>query len=93
MKTRLFIGIGLLVFGVVNFFRYLPISLSITLQNKPFPFEHLEKVIPSEGRGTTIQIGYLPLEQAINDPYWLFWSLALYGGIFVICFEIWSKRK
>jgi hypothetical protein len=81
MKTRLLImGLVLLVFGLVNLFRY--ISISLSLINRPFPFEHFYNVVPSEGRGTRIQIGYMPIDEAINDPYWLVWSLALYGGIF-----------
>jgi len=92
MKTRfLMTGIGLFVFGLANFFRYIPISL--TLVNKPFPFEHLYNVVPSEGKGTSIQIGYLPIDEAINDPYWLVWSLALYGGIATFLFAIWRNRK
>ncbi|MGY5149546.1 MAG: hypothetical protein ACW9W3_05735 [Candidatus Nitrosopumilus sp. bin_68KS] len=87
MKTRFLItGIGLLVFGLANLFSYLPISLGIALENRPFPFEHIQKVIPSEGHGTTVQTGYLPIENAVNDPYWLFWSLALYAGIVILCF-------
>lgn len=94
MKTKLLItGIGLLVFGLVNFFRYLPISHSPTLWNKPFPFEHLVDVVPSDGDGTKIQIGYLPIDEAIHDPYWFVWSLALYGGIATIIFAIWRYRK
>ena len=87
MKNRFLItGIGLLVFGLANLFSYLPISLGIALQNRPFPFEHIQNVIPSEGRGTTVQTGYLPIENAVNDQYWLFWSLALYAGIVILCF-------
>ena len=95
MKTRLLIiiGISMLVFGLVNLFSYLPISFSPSFLNKPFPFEHLYNVIPTEGRGTSIQIGYMPIDEAINDPYWLVWSLALYGGIATIIFAIWRNRK
>ena len=68
MKTRLWIiGVGFLVFGLVNLFRY--VSISLTLINLPFPFEHLYNVVPSEGKGTSIQIGYLPINEAINDPF------------------------
>jgi len=85
MKTRFLIsGIGFLAFGLLNLFSYLSISLGIALKNRPFPFEHLYNVVPSEGRGTSIQIGYMPIEEAINDPYWLVWSLALYGGIVIL---------
>jgi len=92
MKTRLLIiGIVFLIFGLVNFFRYVPIML--TLINLPFPFVHLYNVISSEGQGTHIQIGYMPIDEAINDPYWLVWSLILYGGIGIIIFEICRKRK
>ena len=94
MKTRLLMtGIGFLIFGLANLFRYMPISHSPTFLNKPFPFEHLYNVVPTEGKGTSIQIGYLPIDEAINDPYWLVWSLALYGGIVMIIFAIWRKRK
>ena len=94
MKTRLFtFGICLVVFGLVNFFRYLPISHSPSFLNKPFPFEHLYNVVPSDGKGIHSQIGYLPIDEAVNDPYWLFWSLALYVGITVIGFVIWRKIK
>jgi len=94
MKSRLLIiGLGMLVFGLVNLFSYLPISFSPSLLNQPFPFEHLYNVIPTEGQGTRIQIGYIPIDEAINDPYWLVWSLALYGGIATIIFAIWRNRK
>jgi hypothetical protein len=67
MKTRiLIIGIGFLIFGLANFFRYVPILLSLI--NLPFPFEHLQNVTPTVD-GTSIQIGYLPINEAINDPY------------------------
>jgi hypothetical protein len=93
MKTRILItGIGLLVFGLANFFRYLPISHSPTFWNQPFPFEHLQVILKNDG-GKTLQIGYLPIDEAINDPYWLFWSLTLYAGIIVIGFVIWSKKN
>ena len=92
MKTRLLIiGLGMLIFGLTNFFRYMPISFSLV--NNPFPFEHLYNVVPTEGKGTHIQIGYLPIDEAINDPYWLVWSLALYGGIAIIIFSVWRNRK
>ena len=93
MKLSIIFGLGMIIFGLVNFFRYLTISHSPTFWNKPFPFEHLVKVVPSEGRGTTMQIGYMPFEQATNDPYWLIWSLALYGGIILVGFSFWRKRK
>ncbi len=92
MKTGVLImGLGMVVFGLVNLFRYMPISLSLI--NRPFPFEHIYNVIPSEGQGTSIQIGYLPMNDAIYDPYWLAWSLVLYAGITVTGFAIWRKRK
>jgi len=92
MKTRfLIIGLGLLAFGLVNLFSYLPISLGVALMNRPFPFEHLHNVLPDEGRGTHIEIGYDPINESINDPYWLIWSLALYGGIATIIFAILKK--
>lgn len=92
MKDRiLIVGIGMLVFGFANLLRYLPISLSLV--NLPFPFDHLYNVIPYENKGTSIQIGHMPIVEAINDPYWLFWSLALYSGIAVTGFAIWRIRK
>ena len=92
MKTKLtLVGVGLLVFGLVNQFIYLPISLSIALKNRPFPFEHLYNVVPSDGHGTQIQIGYMPLDEAANDPYWLFWSLALYSGIIITGYGLLRK--
>ena len=92
MKTKLtLVGVGLLVFGLVIQFIYLPISLSIALKNRPFPFEHLYNVVPSDGHGTQIQIGYLPLDEAANDPYWLFWSLCLYAGIILTGYGLLKK--
>lgn len=92
MKTSfLIIGIGFLIFGLGNFFQYVPIL--ITLVNQPFPFEHLSNVVSIEGKGISTQIGYLPINEAQNDPYWLFWSLILYLGVGIILFTIWRKRK
>ena len=91
MKTRsLIIPVGFLTFGLVNLFRYVPISL--TLINLPFPFDHLQNVYPTID-GVSFQIGYLPINEAINDPYWLIWSLILYAGIGITAFDIWRKRK
>lgn len=84
-------GIVFLLFGFTNLFRYMSISLSLV--NPPFPFEHLYNVVPSDGKGTHIEIGYLPIDEAINDPYWLFWSMILYAGIVVIGFAVWRNRK
>ena len=93
MKNRLLIaGIGLLAFGLANFFRYLPITYSLSLWNKPFPFERLYNVVATEGRGTRYQIGYMPLDEAAIDPYWLFWSMALYAGIMITSFAAWNRR-
>lgn len=94
MKTSFLItGFGLLVFGLINLFSYFPVSLGVALKNRPFPFEHIRNVVPTEGKGDSIEIGYMPIEEAINDPYWLVWSLALYGGIAIIIFTIWRNRK
>lgn len=91
MKTRLWIiGVGFLIFGLINLFRYMPLSLSLI--NLPFPFGHLQNVNPT-GNGISTQIGYLPINEAINDPYWLVWSLILYVGIGITVFDIWRKRK
>lgn len=91
MKTNLLIiiGIGMIIFGLVNFFAYFPISF-YTL-NTPFPFEHVE--LRLEDGGKTLQIGYMPIDEAMFNPYWLFWSLVLYGGIAVTGFGIWRNRK
>ncbi|MCV0413229.1 hypothetical protein [Nitrosarchaeum sp.] len=92
MKTRplTIIGVSLLVFGLANVFRYIPISIIFISQ--PFPFEHLQNVIPTES-GTHFEVGYLPIDEAINDPYWLFWSLTLYVGIGIVTFVIWKNTK
>jgi hypothetical protein len=92
MKNRLLqiTGFGLFVFGLANLFRYVPISL--TLINLPFPFDHLQNV-DSTRNGISTQIGYLPINEATNDPYWIVWSMILYVGIGVIMFDIWRKRK
>lgn len=91
MKTRLLIviGIGMIIFGLGNFFSYFPISFSVL--NTPFPFEHVE--LRLEDGGKTLQIGYIPIDEAIFNPYWLFWSLVLYAGIAVTIFGVWRKRK
>ena len=86
-------GFGMLAFGLINLLWYLPISLSITLKNHPFPFDHLYNVVPSDGHGISHQIGYLPIDEAVNDPYWLAWSLALYGGMSLITFAIICRRN
>ena len=83
----------MLIFGLANFFRYMPISHSPTFLNKPFPFEHLYNVFLDEGKGIRHQIGYMPLDEAVNDPYWLFWSLMLYAGIITTSFAISRRRK
>lgn len=94
MKTKfLIIGFGLLAFGLINLFWYVPISLGIALNSRPFPFQHLKNVTFSENGGTGIQIGYDPIHEAIVSPYWLVWSLALYAGIAIIVFVAWRKRK
>lgn len=90
MSARLLIaGIGLLAFGLANFFRYWPISP--LFWNPPFPFEHIYNVIDSEGKGTRYQISYLPLDGAANDPYWLLWSLMLYAGVLVTGLGVWRR--
>lgn len=92
MNSRLLIilGIGILVFGLVHLFSYFPISFP--LLNTPFPFEHVELILREGGSGKTLQIGYMPIDEAIFNPYWLFWSLSLYAGIIVTGFSIWRKR-
>ena len=77
-------GVLTLAFGLVNILWYAPHSLTLVFQNQPFPFEHLTNVEIHEGGGIGIQIGYLPFNEALFDPYWLFWSLSLYGGITIL---------
>ncbi len=84
MKTKLLIlGLITLGFGLINIFWYWPTSLGFTLENHPFPFQHLAEVI-EERNGHTLIIRYIPIEAAIDDPYWLIWSLSLYFGIVVL---------
>lgn len=88
----LIIGIILLVFGLANLLSYFPISFTVAIQNRPFPFEHVHNVVRDE-RGTSYQVGYLPIDESINYPYWLFWSVTLYAGIGMTIFAIWRTRK
>ena len=67
MKTKLLIVIGMLVFGFGNIFYYLPISFS--LLDNPFPFDHIQLIFKDED--ITKQIGYMPLHEAMLNPYWL----------------------
>lgn len=81
MNTKLlFSGIPMILFGMINIFWYWPTSFGITIQNHPFPSQHLAEVIEERGGHSTV-VRYLPIEAAIEDPYWLFWSLTLYAGI------------
>lgn len=73
----------MILFGLINIFWYLPISLGITLDNHPFPFQYLEGVTSEHG-GHGMLITYSPIDSAIANPYWLFWSLSLYGGIVIL---------
>lgn len=92
MKNKILVlGVVMLAFGLANLLAYLPVSLGIALMNRPFPFEHLHNVIPQRG-GTSIEIGYLAVDEAMRDPYWLAWSLALYAGIGMIAFAVWRRR-
>lgn len=70
----------MIVFGIINIFWYWPISFGITVKNHPFPFQHLADVIAEHGGYSTV-VTYFPIEAAMDDPYWLFWSLLLYTGI------------
>ena len=74
-------GLCFCLFGIANIFSYLPISFGPSFINKPFPFEHVYNVFRHDEKGTRYQMDYLPINAAINDPYWLAWSLALYVGI------------
>ena len=91
MKTRILIifGMVMLIFGLGNLFSYFLISFPVL--NTPFPFEHVE--LRLEDGGKTLEIGYLPINEAIFDPYWLFWSLVLYAGIAVTSYAVWKNRK
>jgi len=95
MKTRLLIVIGIVTlgFGLINIFWYAPYSLTLVFYNQPFPFPHLQDVEIHEGGGYGTTILYEPFVTAIQYPYWLVWSLALYGGIGMIIFAIWRNRK
>lgn len=69
MKHRiLIIGVCLMAFGLINIFWYWPTSLGFTLENHPFPSQHLEEVI-QERSGHTLVIRYMPIEAAMDDPY------------------------
>ena len=93
MKSKLLIvGIIMLVFGLGNLFQYVPISFGTSFVSPPFPFEHIQLILRDDG-GITRQIGYMPIDEVMFHPYWLFWSLILYAGIAVTGFSIWRKRK
>jgi hypothetical protein len=84
MNTRLLIiGLITLGFGLLNIFWYWPTSAGIALMNHPFPFQHLAEVIAEHG-GHSIVVRHIPIEAAIDDPYWLIWSLSLYFGIVIL---------
>ena len=93
MSARLLItGIGLLAFGLANFFRYLPITYSPLLWNKPFPFEYISNVTALEGAWSIhLEIYHIPLDAAANDPYWLLWSLTFYAGILITGLGVWRR--
>lgn len=89
----------MILFGMINIFWYWPTSMGITLKNHPFPFSHLAEVIAEKGGHSTV-VKYLPIEAAIEDPYWVFWSLTLYAGIILIVIPVYfsiikkkSKKK
>jgi len=82
LKNRLkILGIGLLVFGLINVFWYIPVS--IILINQPFPFDYLQEVEIQES-GFGVQIWYEPFEVIKYHPYWLVWSLSLYCGMIIL---------
>lgn len=90
MNTKvLFLGIPMIIFGMINIFWYWPTSLGFTLENHPFPSQHLAEVIEERSHHTLI-IRYLPIEAAMDDPYWLFWSLTLYAGIVLTTILVYS---
>ena len=90
MKRKLLVaGIVMLFFGLAHLFSYFPILFP--LLNTPFPFDHVEIILRGDGSGKTIQTGYMPINEAISNPYWLLWSLILYAGIITTGFEVWRK--
>lgn len=68
------------------FFVYTPIV------HTPFPFEHVQAEHKGK-RGDSIQIGYMPFDEAYFHPYWLFWSLAMYFGFAYLTFLIIRLEK
>jgi len=78
------IGIVTLAFGLINIFWYSPYSITLVFYNKPFPFPHLQEVEIHEDGGIGTAILYDPFDTAIQDPYWLAWSLSMYDGIVML---------
>jgi hypothetical protein len=89
LKIKFLLAGGLIAFGIYNmfsFFVYMPIL------SQPFPFEHV--VIESVAKDNiSVQTGYIPLEEALWNPYWLFWSLAMYFGFGYLTFLIIRLEK
>ena len=89
LKIRFLISGGLIAFGLYNIFSYLFLFSIISL---PFPFEHTVAEFITKG-STSILIGYEPLQEASQDPYWLFWSLAMYFGCGYLIFLVIRLEK
>ncbi|MGI0021700.1 MAG: hypothetical protein ACRD9Q_02450 [Nitrososphaeraceae archaeon] len=67
------------------FFVYSPIF------HPPFPFEHVQA--EHMRSGTSVQTGYMPLDEAYYHPYWLFWSLSMYFGFGYLTFLVIRLEK
>lgn len=92
MNNKLaFFGLGLIIFGIVNFLRYIP--LSINLLNKPFPFFHIYDVKVTEGGGISANTLDCCAFFPFVDVYWIIWSALLYLGIGILFFIFFKKIR
>ncbi|MGI0057075.1 MAG: hypothetical protein ACREAK_06840, partial [Nitrosarchaeum sp.] len=88
LKIQFLIASLLIAYGLYNmfwFFVYSPIL------HPPFPFDHVQA--QQQVRGTSVEIGYLPLDEAYFHPYWLFWSLTMYFGLGYLAFLVIGLEK